>query len=162
MLTNVKKIVVMAVTVSISSLALGDIKKETKNGYSWLISTNLSNVLDSASKGEGYKIEGQRIKLEGWLSSVETAKGNDGTPIFILQIADALSINLPGLRKNSANPSSNQMFYCVTADRSKVVSLNKDMLIKFNADIREVKSNTYPTQYGKRTQYAVLAKCDFL
>lgn len=152
---------IAAIIAATSLSAVAEVKKETQNGYSWLTSTGLQEILKMAANGDGYKIENQSYTLEGWLATVETIRGNDGTTIFLLNIAAALSIDLPGLRKNSANPGNTNTFYCATDDRNKVVKLEKDKLVKFDAEVREVKSETYPTQYGNRTRYAVLAKCNF-
>lgn len=156
-----KHIAIATIVAATSLSAIAEVKKESQNGYSWLVSTNLQSILKSAEKGEGYKLEGQRVTLEGWLATVEPIRGNDGTPVFLLRMADTLSIDLPGLRKNSANPSDAKTFYCATDDRNKVIKLEKDKLVRFDAEIREVKSETYPTQYGNRTRYAVLARCSF-
>lgn len=165
---------IFLIVTAIASLSLpvqAEVKKESKNGYSWLISTDLKAALKAAEAGEGYKLEGQKRKFEGWLAAVDTTKANDGTTLYILQIAESFNIDLPGLRPNTANPNGNLSFFCVTADRAAVQRLDKNKLVAFNAEIREIKSGGYKQDFGATSsgtrmtstvkQNAVLAKCDF-
>lgn len=169
--THLKKIMIATVIASLSLPALAEVKKESKNGYNWLISTDLKSILKTAEAGEGYKLEGQKKKLEGWLAGVDTTKAKDGTTLYILQIAESFNVDLPGLRPNTANPNDNLSFFCVTADRGAVQKLDKNKLVAFNAEIREIKSGGYKQDFGATSagtrmtstvkQNAVLAKCDF-
>lgn len=166
-----KNALIATAIASLSLPALAGIQKESKNGYSWLTSTSLQSVLKAVGAGEGYKIEGQKMRLEGWLAAVETTKANDGTTLFVLQISDTFSVDLPGLTRNSAYPGKNLTFLCVSADRSKVQKLNVNQLVTFNAEIREIKANSHQRNYGSTKsgaqiattvkQSSVIATCEF-
>lgn len=169
--THLKTVLIAAVIVSLPIPTLAEVKKEGVGGrYNQLVSTELQAILKTAGAGEGYKLEGKKMNLEGWLAAVDTTKANDGTTLYILQIAEKFNIDFP-FRPNSANPDDNLSFFCVTADRVAVQKLDKNKLVAFSAEIREIKAGSYKADYGTTSsgtrmtatvkQKAVLAKCDF-